>query len=227
MARILVVDDDRDIRNILRDILSSSGYQVSEAENGEKALTLLEYESFDLDLLDVMMPDMDGWSVLREIRNLEYIPVIMLTARNLENDEVFGFELGADEYITKPFRKAILLARINAVLKRNGRKEQDGEYTIGQLRIDTNAVSVFYSGEPVKLSNTEYELLVYLVVNSGVALSREQILDKVWGIDYFGGTRTVDTHIKRLRKKLGSASEFIHTVRGHGYRFEGELNVNK
>ncbi len=227
MTKILIVDDDRDIRNILRDILVSCGYQVEEAYNGKMALELIAIDQFDLILLDVMMPDMDGWSVLREIRSRDYIPVIMLTARNLENDEVFGFELGADEYITKPFRKAILLARIKAVLKRNNQSEKEYEYTIGALKIDTNAVYVSNNGEQVKLSSTEYELLVYLVVNAGVALSREQLLDKVWGIDYFGGTRTVDTHIKRLRKKLGPASEFIHTVRGHGYRFVGDFNEHK
>lgn len=226
MTKILVVDDDKDIRSILTDILTERGYGVTEASSGESALELVDESSFDLILLDVMMPDMDGWSVLREIRSRPYMPVIMLTARDLENDEVFGFELGADEYITKPFRKAILLARINAVLKRNGNGKDTLEYDFGQLRIDARAVKVYMGSSQVNLSNTEYELLLYLAVNAGTALSREQILDKVWGMDYFGGTRTVDTHIKRLRKKLGGASDMITTVRGHGYRFEGEAHVD-
>lgn len=226
MTRILIVDDDLEIRKILNDMLSSSGYSVREAPNGEAALEYIEENEVDLILLDVMMPIMDGWSTLREIRKQEYIPVIMLTARNLENDEVFGFELGADEYIVKPFRKAILLARIKAVLKRHGHLAEAKTYTIDDLTIDVKAVKVYESNDQIKLSSTEYDLLLYLVVNAGVALSREQILDKVWGLDYFGGTRTVDTHIKRLRKKLGASAEYISTVRGHGYRFEGDVIVH-
>ncbi len=226
MAHILVVDDEKELRDILEDILLGENYKVTKAENGETALDFLYDNSYDLVLLDVMMPDMDGWSVLREIREMDYVPVIMLTARNLENDEVFGFELGADEYITKPFRKAILLARIKSILKRSGQKEAMEAYEFDGLHVDTRAVKVTIDGVAVNLSSTEYELLLYLIVNKGVALSREQILDKVWGMDYFGGTRTVDTHIKRLRSKIGNHAERISTVRGVGYRFEEALNVN-
>ncbi len=226
MAHILVVDDEKELRDILEDILTGENYKVTKAENGEAALDLLYDNSYDLVLLDVMMPDMDGWSVLREIREMDYVPVIMLTARNLENDEVFGFELGADEYITKPFRKAILLARIKSILKRSGQNEAMEAYEFDGLHVDTRAVKVTIDGAAVNLSSTEYELLLYLIVNKGVALSREQILDKVWGMDYFGGTRTVDTHIKRLRSKIGNHAERISTVRGVGYRFEEALNVN-
>ncbi len=220
MTHILVVDDEKEIRDILEDILRKENYKVTKASNGSQALEYMYDTSFDLVLLDVMMPEMDGWSVLREIRAMEYVPVIMLTARNLENDEVFGFELGADEYITKPFRKAILLARIRALLKRAGQNEFVTSYDFGNLHIDTKAVRVLDNGQPVNLSSTEYELLIYMVSNSGVALTREQMLDKVWGMDYFGGTRTVDTHIKRLRSKLGDHAKRISTVRGIGYRFE-------
>lgn len=226
MSHILIVDDEKELRDILEDILVKENYKVTQAINGEAALDKLYEEKFDLVLLDVMMPGLDGWSVLREMRTMEYTPVIMLTARNLENDEVFGFELGADEYITKPFRKAILLARIRAVLKRAGQSEVHEDYEFGDMKIDTKAVKVFIENKQVALSSTEYELLIYLVMNNGAALSREQILDKVWGMDYFGGTRTVDTHIKRLRSKIGKHAVRISTVRGIGYRFEGELNVD-
>lgn len=226
MTHILVVDDEKDLRDILEDILIKENYKVTKASNGSEALEYMYDTKFDLILLDVMMPEMDGWSVLREIRDMEYVPVIMLTARNLENDEVFGFELGADEYITKPFRKAILLARIRALLKRAGQTENVTNYDFGTLHIDTKAVRVLDNGQPVNLSSTEYELLIYLITNSGVALTREQMLDKVWGMDYFGGTRTVDTHIKRLRSKLGEHAKRISTVRGIGYRFEEAQNVD-
>jgi len=187
---------------------------------------MITAESFHLIILDVMMPVMDGWCVLKEIRQTTDIPVIMLTARNLENDEVLGFELGADEYITKPFRKAILIARVKAVLKRNGQVQVEDEYEFGILKINPKAIKVFVNEICIGLSHTEYELLINLVLNRGVALSREQLLDKVWGMDYFGGTRTVDTHIKRLRNKLGEASNYISTVRGVGYRFEGDIHVD-
>jgi len=226
MVKILVVDDEKSIRDILAEMLRAEGYSVDVANGGRAGLELLESESYNLVILDVMMPDIDGWRVLSEIREVEHIPVIMLTARNLENDEIFGFELGADEYITKPFRKAILLARVRALLKRTGQAQSDSYYLYENMKIDTRAVKVYVDGKQVGLSHTEYELLMTLVKNAGAALSREQLLDKVWGMDYFGGLRTVDTHIKRLRNKLGKASEFISTVRGVGYRFEGETHVN-
>ncbi len=223
MSKILVVDDEKALRDVLEDILKSQGYSVRLAKDGQEAIDLLEEEAFDLILLDVMMPKMDGWSVLREVRNKDNVPVIMLTARNLENDEVFGFELGADEYITKPFRKSILLARVKAVLKRSGIFDEIQVYEYKCLTLDKRAVKVFVNEEPIALSHTEFELLSILVQNEGIAMSREQLLDKVWGLDYFGGVRTVDTHIKRLRNKLKDASKNIKTIRGVGYRFEGDV----
>ncbi|WP_430886101.1 response regulator transcription factor [Fusibacter sp. JL216-2] len=223
MSKILVVDDEKALRDVLEDILKSQGYSVRLAKDGQEAIDLLEEEAFDLILLDVMMPKMDGWSVLREVRNKDNVPVIMLTARNLENDEVFGFELGADEYITKPFRNSILLARVKAVLKRSGIFDEIQVYEYKCLTLDKRAVKVFVNQEPIALSHTEFELLSILVQNEGIAMSREQLLDKVWGLDYFGGVRTVDTHIKRLRNKLKDASKNIKTIRGVGYRFEGDV----
>lgn len=223
MSKILVVDDEKALRDVLEDILKSQGYSVRLAKDGQEAIDLLEEEAFDLILLDVMMPKMDGWSVLREVRNKDNVPVIMLTARNLENDEVFGFELGADEYITKPFRNSILLARVKAVLKRSGIFDEIQVYKYKCLTLDKRAVKVFVNEEPIALSHTEFELLSILVQNEGIAMSREQLLDKVWGLDYFGGVRTVDTHIKRLRNKLKDASKNIKTIRGVGYRFEGDV----
>lgn len=222
MSKILVVDDEKALRDVLEDILKSNGYTVALAKDGQEAVEMTEQESFDLILLDVMMPKMDGWSVLREIRQKDTVPVIMLTARNLENDEVFGFELGADEYITKPFRKSILLARVKAVLKRAGSLDEKQVYAYKCLQLDKQAVKVFVNEEAIALSHTEFELLSILVQNEGIALTREQLLDKVWGLDYFGGLRTVDTHIKRLRNKLKEASKNIKTIRGVGYRFEGD-----
>lgn len=222
MSKILVVDDEKALRDVLEDILKSNGYTVALAKDGQEAVEMIEHETFDLILLDVMMPNMDGWSVLREIRQKGTVPVIMLTARNLENDEVFGFELGADEYITKPFRKSILLARVKAVLKRAGSYDEKQVYEYKCLQLDKQAVKVFVNEEAIALSHTEFELLSILVQNEGIALTREQLLDKVWGLDYFGGLRTVDTHIKRLRNKLKEASKNIKTIRGVGYRFEGD-----
>lgn len=227
MIKILIVDDEKEIRALLSDILTEAGYLVETAAGGRAGLERMEASEFSLVILDVMMPDMDGWSVLRRIREMVRTPVMMLTARDLENDEIFGFELGADEYITKPFRKSILLARVRAVLKRAGQMEEEGLHNFEKMRIDTRAVKVYVEGVEIGLSHTEYELLHVLVMNPGAALSREQLLDKVWGIDYFGGVRTVDTHIKRLRSKLGPASSYIETVRGIGYRFEGEASVDQ
>ncbi len=226
MSKILIIDDEKGIRDILTDMLETEGYQTEYALGGISGLEMVETKTYDLIILDVMMPDLDGWRVLKEIRGINNTPVIMLTARNLENDEVFGFELGADEYITKPFRKAILLARVRAVLKRYGKVQANEMFDFGMLRIDPRAVKVYVNNELISLSHTEYELLITLVQNKGAAMSREQVLDKVWGMDYFGGTRTVDTHIKRLRNKLGKASECISTVRGVGYRFEGDVSVD-
>jgi Response regulators consisting of a CheY-like receiver domain and a winged-helix DNA-binding domain len=220
--KVLVVDDEPLIRKLVTDFLKKEGYVTIEAEDGRKALDLF-YDEKDIDLiiLDVMLPEYDGWTVCREIRKKSRVPIIMLTARGEEFDEVFGLDIGADEYIAKPFSPNILIARVNAVLRRSLTddtvlKEFDG------LAIDHNARQVVIEGDSIDLSPKEYELLDYLAENYGKALSREQILDKVWGYDYYGDLRTVDTHINRLRIKLDSKSDYVHTVRGYGYRFEVE-----
>ena len=218
---ILVVDDEIRMRKLIKDFLVAKGYSILEAEDGEKALEVFEENKnkINLVLLDVMMPKLDGWSVLRQIRQESKVPIIMLTARGEEQDELFGFELGVDEYISKPFSPKILIARVNAVLRRTTADESEGKDFNG-LKIDSNAHQVEIDNSNIELSPKEYDLLVYLTENYGKALSREQILDKVWGYDYFGDLRTVDTHINRLRIKLNSKSDYIHTVRGYGYRFE-------
>lgn len=220
--KILIVDDEPLIRKLVTDFLKKSGYITIEADDGRKALDLFsQEEDIDLIILDVMLPEYDGWTVCREIRKKSKVPIIMLTARGEEFDELFGFDIGADEYIAKPFSPNILIARVNAVLRRavpadNNLKEFSG------LTIDQNGRQVVIEGATVDLSPKEYELLNYLVENYGKALSREQILDKVWGYDYYGDLRTVDTHINRLRIKLDSKSNYVQTVRGYGYRFEVE-----
>lgn len=220
--KILVVDDEPLIRKLVTDFLKREGCITIEAEDGRKALDLFSDEKdIDLIILDVMLPEYDGWTVCREIRKKSRVPIIMLTARGEEFDEVFGLDIGADEYISKPFSPNILIARVKAVLRRTVAentvlKEFDG------LAIDHNARQVIIEGESIDLSPKEYELLDYLAENYGKALSREQILDKVWGYDYYGDLRTVDTHINRLRIKLDSKSDYVHTVRGYGYRFEVE-----
>jgi two-component system, OmpR family, response regulator ResD len=220
--KILVVDDEPLIRKLVTDFLKREGCITIEAEDGRKALDLFSDEKdIDLIILDVMLPEYDGWTVCREIRKKSRVPIIMLTARGEEFDEVFGLDIGADEYIAKPFSPNILIARVKAVLRRaltddTVLKEFDG------LAIDHNARQVVIEGDSIDLSPKEYELLDYLTENYGKALSREQILDKVWGYDYYGDLRTVDTHINRLRIKLDSKSDYVHTVRGYGYRFEVE-----
>lgn len=220
--KILVADDELRIRKLVGDYLKREGYTAVEAENGKIALDIFnEDESINLVILDVMMPEYDGWTVCRKIREKSSIPIIMLTARSEEFDELFGFELGADEYITKPFSPKILVARVNALLRRINEEKDSVKYFEG-LSIDENARFVYIEGEAIDLSPKEYELLIYMVGNKGKALSREQILNKVWGYDYFGDLRTVDTHINRLRIKLDHQSKLIQTIRGLGYRFEVE-----
>lgn len=217
--KILVVDDESRMRKLLKDFLSVKGYEIIEAENGQKALDIFSVnENIHLILLDVMMPILDGWATLREIRKTSNVPVVMLTARGEENDELFGFDLGVDEYISKPFSFKLLVARIDALLKRcypNSQeiKEYDG------IRIDTSAHIVSLDGKKLDLSMKEFELLKYLTDNMGVALSREKILNSVWNYDYFGDSRTIDSHVKKLRKKLGKKGTHIETVRGLGYKF--------
>lgn len=218
--KILVVDDESRMRKLLNDFLSANGYEILEAENGQKALDIYSLnKDISLVILDVMMPVLDGWQTLREIRNISNIPVIMLTARGEERDELFGFELGVDEYISKPFSPKILVARVEALLSRcypENKKitEFDG------IIIDENAHVVTIDGVNADLSMKEFELLQYLLSNKGVALSREKILNKVWNYDYYGDSRTIDSHIKKLRKKMGKKGEHIQTIRGLGYKFE-------
>lgn len=223
MKRILIVDDEERIRKLVSDFLKREGFQPWEAANGREALDIFENEGslIDLIILDVMMPEYDGWAVCREIRKYSKVPIIMLTARGQESDELFGFDLGADEYITKPFSPQVLVARVRALLRRTGANPREIKHFDG-LEIDESARYVTVEGERISLSPKEFELLVYLAENEGMALSRDQILNVVWGINYYGDVRTVDTHIKKLRLKLGSKGEFIQTVRGLGYRFEGK-----
>lgn len=218
---ILIADDEVLMIKLVGDFLKIDGYNIIEAQDGKKALELFHEnkENINLAILDVMMPFYDGWSVCREIRRDSNIPIIMLTARDEESDELFGFDLGADEYITKPFSPNILVARVNALLRRVEQPKNLAQ-NFENLLIDSSAHDVLIDGKSLGLSPKEYELLIYMVENKGIALSREQILDGVWGYDYFGDLRTVDTHIKRLRNKLDNKGKFVQTVRGFGYKFE-------
>lgn len=216
--KILIVEDESRMRRLISDYLKKEGYSIIEADNGKKAIDIFSSEKIDLIILDIMMPKYDGWTVCREIRKISNIPIIMLTARSEESDELFGFELGADEYITKPFSPKILVARVKALLKRSYMEEEKISYD--GLEIDVNGHRVFIEGREIEMTPKEYELLIFITQNKGAALSREQILNSVWGYDYFGDLRTVDTHIKRLRMKLENKSNYIQTVRGVGYRFE-------
>ena len=218
---ILVVDDESRMRKLLKDFLATKGYQILETEDGEKAIEVFEENrnKIKLILLDVMMPKLDGWSVLRKIRQESNIPVIMLTARGEEQDELFGFELGVDEYISKPFSPKILVARVEAILKRvygdiKEVKDYDG------ITIDQEGRTVKVDGKPIDLSLREYELLKYLLDNENIALSRDKILNNVWNYDYYGDSRTIDSHIKKIRHKLGKKGKYIETIRGIGYKFE-------
>ena len=218
---ILVVDDEQRMRKIVKDFLVASGYIVLEAEDGEKALEVFQENKnkIDLILLDVMMPKLDGWSVLRQIRQESKVPIIMLTARGEEQDELFGFELGVDEYISKPFSPKILVARVQAILKRTSTEENKAT-DYGGIEIDKNGRVVKIEGKTIELSLREYELLLYLVENENIALSRDKILNNVWNYDYYGDSRTIDSHIKKIRHKLGKKGKYIKTMRGIGYKFE-------
>ena len=218
---ILVVDDESRMRKLLKDFLSVKGYQILEAEDGEKAIEVFEENrnKIKLILLDVMMPKLDGWSVLRKIRQDSNLPVIMLTARGEEQDELFGFELGVDEYISKPFSPKILVARVEAILKRTyGDTKKIKDYD--GITIDQEGRPVKVDGKPIDLSLREYELLKYLLDNENIALSRDKILNNVWNYDYYGDSRTIDSHIKKIRHKLGKKGKYIETIRGIGYKFE-------
>ena len=218
---ILVVDDEQRMRKLIKDFLVKENYKVLEAVDGEDAIEIFlqNKNKINLVLLDVMMPKVDGWTVLREIRTDSNIPVIMLTARGEEQDELFGFELGVDEYISKPFSPKVLVARIGAILKRiNGEKKKPKSYD--GIVIDEEGRTVFVDGKQVELSLREYELLKYLLENEKVALSRDKILNNVWNYDYYGDSRTIDSHIKKIRRKLGKKGRYIETIRGIGYKFE-------
>lgn len=218
--KILVVDDESRMRKLVHDFLAKQGYAVIEAENGEEAVDLFFSEkNISLIILDVMMPKMDGWQVCREIRQYSKVPIIMLTAKSDERDELMGFELGVDEYISKPFSPKILVARVEAILRRsNAMPEESVE--VGGIVIDRAAHSVKIDGQAIDLSVKEFELLEYFVTNKGVALSREKILNNVWNYDYFGDARTIDTHVKKLRSKMGEKGDYIKTIWGLGYKFE-------
>ena len=218
---VMVVDDESRMRKLVKDFLVQKDFNVIEAENGEVAIKIFEEkrEKIDLILLDVMMPKLDGWSVLRQIRQTSNVPVIMLTARGEEQDELFGFELGVDEYISKPFSPKILVARVQALLNRaNVKRENKVDYAGIVIDYDGRTVSV--DGKNVEMSLREYELLIYLLENESIALSREKILNNVWNYDYYGDSRTIDSHIKKIRHKLGKKGKYIKTIRGVGYKFE-------
>jgi len=220
---ILIADDEARMRKLVSDFLRQAGFVTYEAANGKQALDIFAANNIDLLILDVMMPEYDGWAVCREIRKDSLVPIIMLTARGEEADELFGFDLGADEYISKPFSPRILVARVQSLLKRAGQKVAMPPRIMGGLEIDETAHYVYADTKPIDLTPKEFELLVYMADNAGRALSREQILNAVWNYDYFGDIRTVDAHIKNLRLKMGSLGSYVQTVRGVGYRFE----VNK
>lgn len=220
MLKVLVVDDEARMRKLVKDFLTVKGFQVIEAENGEEAVDLFfAQKDIALILLDVMMPKMDGWEVCKTIRQYSQVPIIMLTARSEERDELQGFKLGVDEYISKPFSPKILVARVEAILRRTKQAGTDAS-DVGGIRIDKAAHQVTIDGEPVELSYKEFELLAYFVENQGLALSREKILNHVWNYDYFGDARTIDTHVKKLRSKMGEKGEYIKTIWGMGYKFE-------
>ena len=220
-AKILVVDDESRMRKLVRDFLVREGYNVLEAEDGVEAMDIF-YEEKDISLLilDVMMPRMDGWQVCREIRESSKVPIIMLTARSEERDELQGFDLGVDEYISKPFSPKILVARVEAILRRSNNLSTGEIRKAGGIELDIAAHEVRIDGKVITLSFKEFELLNYFVMNQGVALSREKILNNVWNYDYFGDARTIDTHVKKLRSKLGEKGEYIKTIWGMGYKFE-------
>ncbi len=221
-ATILIVDDESRMRKLIKDFLIQKNFNILEAEDGEKALKVYEEnkEKIDLILLDVMMPKLDGWSVLRNIRQEnKKLPIVMLTARAEEQDELFGFELGVDEYITKPFSPKILVARVESILKRSKPDAKELKSYDG-IVIDNEGRTVTVDGKAVELSFREYELLKYLLDNENIALSRDKILNTVWNYDYYGDSRTIDSHIKKIRHKLGKKGKHIQTIRGIGYKFE-------
>ena len=219
--KILVVDDESRMRKLVKDFLTKKGFTVIEAGDGEEAVDkFFEVKDIALIILDVMMPKMDGWQVCREIRQYSKVPIIILTAKSDEKDELQGFDLGVDEYITKPFSPKILVARVEAILRRSNVLAADDTMEAGGIELNKAAHEVLIDGKSVELSYKEFELLAYFMSNQGVALSRERILNNVWNYDYFGDARTIDTHVKKLRSKLGAKGEYIKTIWGMGYKFE-------
>lgn len=218
--KILVVDDEARMRKLVKDFLSVKGFEVVEAGDGEEAVDLFfKQKDIELIILDVMMPKMDGWQVCRTIRQYSQAPIIMLTARGEERDELQGFNMGVDEYIAKPFSPKILVARVEAILRRSNAAAAE-TMDVGGICIDKSAHQVTIDGQPVDLSYKEFELLTYFAENKGIALSREKILNNVWNYDYFGDARTIDTHVKKLRSKMGEKGDYIKTIWGMGYKFE-------
>ncbi len=221
--KVLVVDDESRMRKLVRDFLVKQDYEVVEAEDGEDALNkFYEQKDIALVILDVMMPKINGWDVCREIRDNSKVPIIMLTAKGEESDELQGFSIGADEYISKPFSPKILVARVEAILRRTGKSEEE-VIEIGGISIDKLGHQVLVDGRELELSYKEFELLTYFIENKGIALSRRKILNHVWNYDYFGDARTIDTHVKKLRNKLGGKGDYIKTIWGMGYKFEVEV----
>ena len=219
--KILVVDDESRMRKLVRDFLVKNQYEVLEAGDGEEAMEIFfAQKDISLVVLDVMMPKMDGWQVCREIRSYSKVPIIMLTARAEERDELHGFDLGVDEYISKPFSPKILVARVEAILRRSNKLMEGQAVETGGIKIDKAAHLVTVDGDRIELSYKEFELLSYFVENQGIALSREKILNHVWNYDYFGDARTIDTHVKKLRSKMGEKGDYIKTIWGMGYKFE-------
>lgn len=218
MKKILIADDEARMRKLVGDFLKKEGYEIIEAEDGKKALEIFfQTDDISLVILDVMMPEYDGWTVCRKIKQESKVPVIMLTARDDESDEIFGFELGADEYIKKPFSPKILVSRVNVIMRRN---REPNNIKFMDIEIDEAAHTVAIAGEMKEMTPKEYELLIYFIKNRGLMLSREQILNNVWGYNYFGDERTVDTHVKKLREKLEERADAIKTIRGYGYKME-------
>ena len=221
--KVLVVDDESRMRKLVKDFLVKKDFDVIEAEDGEKAVDIFfANKDIALIILDVMMPKMDGWQVCREIREYSQVPIIMLTAKSDERDELLGFELGVDEYISKPFSPKILVARVEAILRRTSGLSADDILRAGAIEVNKAAHEVKIDGKNIDLSYTEFELLTYGIENQGIALSREKILNSVWNYDYFGDARTIDTHVKKLRSKLGDKGDYIKTIWGMGYKFEVE-----
>ena len=220
-VKILVVDDESRMRKLVRDFLIRSNYEALEAKDGEEALNIFYHDKdIAMIILDVMMPKMNGWEVCREIREISKVPIIMLTAKGEESDELLGFDLGVDEYISKPFSPKILVARVEAILRRANILNKEEVIQAGGIEVNKAAHQVTIDGNDVELSYKEFELLTYFIENQGIALSREKILNSVWNYDYFGDARTIDTHVKKLRSKMGEKGDYIKTIWGMGYKFE-------